>query len=78
MLDTFLLQIDLVSYILWIHALYHINMNNFFKAIFSKSIIFKVKNTFGSYVFKLVFKIIFINSSIFALIIINVKIFFNF
>jgi hypothetical protein len=29
-------------------------------------------------VFKLVFKIIFINSSIFALIIINVKIFFNF
>ncbi len=62
---------------LCIHAFYHINMNNFVNATFSKSIIFKVKNTFEPNEFKLVIKIIFIGSSPFALLIINVKIFFN-
>jgi len=50
----------------------------FVKVAFSKSIIFKVKNTFEPNVFKWVIKIIFISSSHFALLIINVKILFNF
>ncbi len=50
----------------------------FVKATLSKSIIFKVKNTFEPNVFKLVMKTIFINSSPFALLITNVKILSNF
>jgi hypothetical protein len=49
-------------------------LTTFVKATFSKSIIFKVKNTFEPNVFKWVIKIIFINSSHFALLIINAKI----
>ncbi len=50
----------------------------FVKTTLSKSIIFTVKNTFEPNVFKWVIKIIFINSSPFVLLIINVKIFSNF
>jgi hypothetical protein len=46
--------------------------------MFSKSIIFKVKNILKPNVLKWVIKIIFINSSPLALLIINVKIVFNF
>jgi hypothetical protein len=54
-------------------------MNNFFvKNTFSKSIIFKVKNTFEPKVFKSVLKIIFTCSNHFSLLIINVKILSNF
>ncbi len=50
----------------------------FIKVTFSKSIIFKVKNMFEPNVFKLVIKILFINSNPLALLIINVKIISNF
>jgi hypothetical protein len=50
----------------------------FNRGIYSKSIIFKVKNTFEWIVLKWVIKKNFINSSPFALIIINVKILSNF
>ncbi len=50
----------------------------FIKATFSKSIIFKVKSIFEPNVFKWVIKIVFINSSPFPLLIINVKILLNF
>ncbi len=53
-------------------------MKNFVKATFSKVIIFKVESTFKPNVFKWIIKISFINSSPFALLIINVKIFLNF
>jgi len=53
-------------------------MNNFVNATFSKSIIFKVKNMFEPNEFKSIIKIIVISSSPFALLIINVKILFNF
>lgn len=47
-------------------------------ATFFKSIICRIKNMIKPNVFKLVIKIIFINSSPFILLIINLKIFFNF
>ncbi len=47
----------------------------FFEATFSKSIIFKVKSTFEPNVFKTVIKQILINSSPFALLVMNVKCF---
>ncbi len=72
------LQIDFISYILCIHALYHINMNNYVDNTISKSIIFKVKNIFEPNVLKSIIKIIFMNSSPFAFLIINVKILSNF
>ncbi len=50
----------------------------FIKATLSKSIIFKVKSTFESNVHKWVIKIIFISSSHFAFLIINVKTLSNF
>jgi hypothetical protein len=50
----------------------------FGKTTISKSIIFKVKNTFEPNVFEWSIKIIFISSSPFALLIINVKILSNF
>jgi hypothetical protein len=50
----------------------------FVKSTFSKSIIFKVKNTFELNVLKWIIKIIFISSSPFALLILNVKILTNF
>ncbi len=50
----------------------------FVKAKLLKSIIFRVKNTFEPNAFKLVIKIIFISSSPFAFLIINVKILSNF
>ncbi len=50
----------------------------FVKATFSKSIIFRLKNIFESNVLKFVINIIFISSSPFALLIINVKILSNF
>jgi len=50
----------------------------FIKVTFSKSIIFKVKSNFEPNVLKWVMKTNFINSSPFALIIINVKILSNF
>ncbi len=50
----------------------------FVKATFSKSIIFKVKNTFEPNVFKWIIKVVFITSSLFSLLIINVKILSNF
>ncbi len=53
-------------------------LTTFVKSTLSKSIIFKVKNTFDSNVFKWVIKFIFINSSPFDLLIINFKIMFNF
>jgi hypothetical protein len=53
-------------------------MNNFVNATFSKFIIFKVKNMFEPNEFKSIIKIIVISSSPFALLIINVKILFNF
>jgi hypothetical protein len=53
-------------------------MNNFVKATFSKSFIFRVKNTFEPNVFKWVVKTIFITSNPFAFLIINVKILPNF
>jgi hypothetical protein len=76
-IDTFWLQMDLISYILCIHVFYHIIWTIFIKVTFSKSIIFKVKNMFESNVFKLVIKIIFINSNPFTFLIINVKILSN-
>jgi hypothetical protein len=64
---------------LCIHALYHTYIWIIFvKVTFSKSIIFRVKNAFVSNVFKWGIKIIFISSSPFALLIINVKILSNF
>ncbi len=63
-INTFRLQIDFISYILCIHAFYYINMNNFFiKTTFSKSIIFKVNDTFEPNVLKSIMKTIFITSS---------------
>jgi len=56
----------------------HIYERLFVKATFSKSIIFKVKKTFEANVFKWVIKNKFINSSPFALLIINVKILYIF
>jgi hypothetical protein len=53
-------------------------MNNFCKNIFSKFIIFRVKSIFESNVFKWVIKKKFLCSNLFALLIINVKILFNF
>jgi len=50
----------------------------FVKTTFSKSIIFKVKSIFEPNVFKCVIKVIFINSSPFALLIFNVRILSNF
>ncbi len=50
----------------------------FVKSTFSKSIIFNVKSTFELNVLKWIIKIIFISSSPFALLIINVKILANF
>jgi hypothetical protein len=52
-------------------------MNNFYLGHIFKSIIFKVKNTFESNVFKLVIKTIFVSSNPFAFLIINVKILSN-
>ncbi len=78
---TFWLQIDFISCILCIHALYHTHIyiwTTFVKATFSKSITFKVKSTFKPNVLKWVIKIIFINSSPLAVLIINVKILSNF
>ncbi len=48
-------------------------LTNFVKNKFSKSIIFKVKSTFEPNALKWVIKIIFINSSPFSLLIINIK-----
>jgi hypothetical protein len=63
-INTFRLLIDFISYILCIHAFYYINMNNFFiKTTFSKSIIFKVNDTFEPNVLKSIMKTIFITSS---------------
>jgi len=50
----------------------------FVKGTFSKAIIFKAKNTFEPNVLKLNIKTIFITSNPFSLLIINVKILFNF
>jgi hypothetical protein len=50
----------------------------FVKGTFSKSIILKVKNTIEPNVLKWVIKIIFMSSSPFAFLIINVKILSNF
>ncbi len=47
-------------------------MNNFVKATSSKSLIFKVKNTFEPNMLKWVIKRIFITSNPFAFLIINV------
>ncbi len=76
--NMFWFKIDFISYMWCIHAFYHINMNNFVNATFSKSIILKVKNMFEPNEFKSIIKIIVISSSPFALLIINVKILFNF
>ncbi len=56
----------------------HIYEPTFVKATFSKSIIFKVKNTCEPNVFKWVTKNKFITSNTFAFLIINVKILSNF
>ncbi len=56
----------------------HIYEQRFVKATFSKFMISRVKNTFEPNVIKCVIKTIFINSSHFALLLINIKIFFNF
>jgi hypothetical protein len=56
----------------------HIYEQLFVKVTFSKSIIFKVKNTFEPNVLKWVIKKKFISSSPFAFLIINVKILSNF
>ncbi len=53
-------------------------MNNFVKSHTSKSIILRVKNTFEPNVFKWVINKKIINSNLFALLIINVKILSNF
>ncbi len=63
---------------LCIHAFCHINMNNLCLCYIFKIHNFKVKNMFEPNEFKLVIKIIFISSSLFALLIINIKILFNF
>jgi hypothetical protein len=53
-------------------------MGDYCKGTFSKYIISKVKSTFEPNVLKRVIKIIFIGSSHFAFVIINVKILSNF
>ncbi len=53
-------------------------LTTFVKGTFSKSIVFKVNNTFEPNVLKLVIKMVFINSNLFSFLIINVKILSNF
>jgi hypothetical protein len=65
-------------YIMHSCPLSHVCEQLFFQTTLSKSIIFKVKNTFEPNVFKWVIKTIFINWSPFALLIINLKILSNF
>jgi hypothetical protein len=68
-------------YIMYIMHLYHLSHKHeqlFVKGTFSKSINFKVNNTFEQNVFKCVIKLTFISWSTFALLIINVKILSNF
>ncbi len=77
-INIFWLQIDFILCILSIHVLYHIKWIMFVKGTFSKSIIFKAKSTFEPNVFKLNIKNKFITSNPFSLLIINVKILFNF
>ncbi len=61
------------------HALYHINMNNFcFRHIFKLHNFQGQFNTFEPNVLKSVIKIIFMNLNPFALLIFNVKVLFNF
>jgi hypothetical protein len=65
-------------YIMHLYPLSYIFEQFFIKTTFSKFITYKVKNNFELNVFKWVLKTIFINSSPFAFLIINVKILFNF
>jgi hypothetical protein len=69
-MNTFWVQIDFISCILCICALYHMYMWT--------PIIFRVKNIFEANVFKWVIKTNFINISPFAFLIINIKILANF
>jgi hypothetical protein len=73
----FWLQIDFISYILCIHALYHINMNKYCKGNIEIHN-FQGKRHIWTKCAKIGYKKNFINSSPFALLIINVKILFNF
>ncbi len=72
------IKFDLLSCILCIHAFITYTWTTFVECTFSKSIIFRVKSTFEPNVLKLIIKTIFINSSFFTLLIINVKIISNF
>jgi hypothetical protein len=67
-----------VIFVLVYNLYIYIYIYNFIKTTFSIFIIFRVKNTFEPNVFKWIIKKKIISSSLFALLIINVKILYNF
>jgi hypothetical protein len=76
--NTFWLQIDFISCILCIHALYNINMNNFYWSHIFKICNCQCQKHFWTKCIQMGYKFFFISSSPFAFLIINVKVFFNF